>query len=196
MHRQNINYRTGIEDDIPSITKYLDIAGHGYLSALEKSGLIPKPWQDYILKEIMDPNSSKFYENVCIADYEGEVVGILTGFRQEPIPDIQSLNLKHEYEKNLVELAQMVSGSFYMANVAVAEEFRGHGIGSYFTNLSFIVAKQMGCDQIFGIIHESNIDWLNSFIRRGFKEIARKSVANFPSLPAESFWVLLTAKVE
>jgi ribosomal protein S18 acetylase RimI-like enzyme len=191
-----IHYRMGEEKDVSAIADYLNMAGHGYLEALENNKLIEGSWRDFISKAIQSPGSIKFFGNTCIAECDGKVVGIVSGYVQPPIPPANQLQTAFTYERNLLELRRNVIGSFYIANVAVDPDFRGQGIARHFIDLSFNVAAQQKCKEIFGIIHESNTDWLDSFLRRGFSERKRALVADYPSLPLGSEWILVTRLLE
>lgn len=193
----SVSFRMGVESDAPAIAHFYNMANNG-LSEIwwGKQAREGETWTDAFVRDIKTPGSIAYYPSVVIAEVEDKAVGILIAFPQEPVPPKEFLKALPSSELCLLELRRLVEGSMYIAIVAVDENYRGFGIARHFVNMSLNVAEATGIKETFGIIHESNKGWLESFFRRGFKEKARADVGDHPTFPKGSKWVLFTRPVK
>lgn len=192
----SINFRMGEERDAEAIARFYNSANAGlsevWWSSQAHEG---ESWLDAFVRDIKTPDSIAHYQRVVLAEDRGKVVGLLIAFPQDPLPPSEYLQDLPSSELNILELRRLVEGSMFIAVVAVDEAYRRLGIARHFINMSMQVAANSGLKEASIIIHENNTDWLESFKRRGFAELARKSVGNHATFPNDTDWVLLTSKV-
>jgi len=192
-----INFRMGEERDAASIAKFYNMANNGlsetWWARQAKAG---ESWTDAFVRDIKQENSIAYFARCVIAEVDGGVAGLLIAFPQEQIPSADMLATLPSSELSILELRRQVEGSMFIAVVAVDEKYRGMGIARHFVNMSMQVAAASNLKEASVIIHESNKEWLASFLRRGFKERARNRVGDHAFYAHDSNWVLIAAPVE
>ena len=187
-----VGFRMGVPADAELIARFYNDANAGLSEVWWTTQAVDgESWVDAFKRDILTPNSIAYHERVVVAEAEGKAVGILIAFPQEAIPAKEYLEDLPSSEMNIVELRRLVEGSMFIAIVAVDPRFRGLGIARHFINLSMQVAQTSGLKEASIIIHESNKDWLASFLRRGFIERGRKDVGDHAFYPQDSHWILL-----
>ena len=191
-----ISFRMGKPDDAENIARFYNSANNGlseiWWTSQAKDG---EDWIAAFKQDILTPNSIAYHERVVVAEADGKAVGILIAFPQEAIPPKEHLEELSTAEMKIVELRRLVEGSMFIAIVAIDEKYRGLGIARHFINLSMQVAETSGLKEASIIIHESNKGWLESFLRRGFRERAQLDVGDHAFYPHDSDWILLTRPV-
>jgi ribosomal protein S18 acetylase RimI-like enzyme len=192
-----INFRMGEERDAPAIARFYNMANNGLSETWwAKQARKGETWLDAFVRDIKLPNSIAYFARGVIAEDEGKVVGLLIAFPQEEIPPADMLATLPSSEISILELRRLVEGSLFIAVVAVDENYRGMGIARHFVNMSLSVAAASRLKEASVIIHESNKEWLDSFLRRGFTERARRLVGDHAVYPHKSSWVLVASPVE
>ncbi len=191
-----VSFRMGKPDDAEHIARYYNSANNGlseiWWTSQAKDG---ESWIEAFKRDIHTPNSIAYFERVVVAEADGQAVGILIAFPQEAIPPKEHLQELSSAETNIVELRRLVEGSMFIAIVAIDKKYRGLGIARHFINLSMQVAETSALKEASIIIHESNKAWLESFLRRGFRERAQLDVGHHAFYPHDSDWILLTRPV-
>jgi GNAT superfamily N-acetyltransferase len=192
-----INFRMGEERDAAAIARFYNMANNG-LSEIwwGKQAKPNETWLDAFIRDIKLQNSIAYYARSVVAEVDGKVAGLLIAFPQEEIPPAEMLSSLPSSELSILELRRLAEGSMFIAVVAVDEKHRGNGIARHFINMSMHVASISNLKEASVIIHESNKEWLDSFLRRGFKERAREKVGDHAFYPQDSSWVLITCPVE
>jgi ribosomal protein S18 acetylase RimI-like enzyme len=145
-------------------------------------------------KLILAGKNSYGYEHVYVAQNDsGEMIGILVAFRGDEISFIQESKIfwdtmnffdfvkltiiKPFYDK--ITASSIKGQDFYIGNLVVAPEYRGHGIGTEILKSSFKIASEKKCRRVlldvifendkakklyerigFTICGEKNIKWL------------------------------------
>ena len=196
-NESKIIFRMGELRDAPAIAKFYNMANNG-LSETWWSQIAAKgeSWLDAFIQDIKEQNSIAYYARCVIADVDGKAAGLLIAFPQEEIPSSDMLSSLPTSELSILDLRRLVEGSLFIAVVAVDESHRGKGIARNFVDMSMNVAALSKLKEASVIIHESNKEWLESFLRRGFKERARKNIGDHAFYPQDSNWVLVTSSVE
>jgi len=192
-----INFRMGEERDAASIARFYNMANNG-LSEAWWGRLVRKgeTWLEAFERDIKLQNSIAYFGRCVLAEAGGTVIGLLIAFPQEDIPPADMLASLPSSEISILELRRLVAGSLFIAVVAIDEGYRGRGIARNFVDMALNVATASNLKEASIIIHESNKEWLESFMRRGFIERARKKVGDHAFYPHESSWVLATSPVE
>jgi ribosomal protein S18 acetylase RimI-like enzyme len=195
-NKADINFRMGQEGDALSIAELYNMANNGLSEVWwAKQARKGESWKDAFVRDIKMQNSIAHFARSVIAEANGKVIGLLIAFPQEEIPPAELLAGLPSSELSIIELRRRVEGSLFIAVVAVDENYRNRGIARHFVNMSLHVAQASNLKEVSVIIHESNREWLESFLRRGFKERARENVGDHASYPHDSSWVLVAMPV-
>lgn len=118
------------------------------------------------------------YENCLMAARGGRVVGMVHAFPMEPRApdDIEADPVLRPY----AELED--PGSLYISGLAVNDGERGQGIGGALMDRAAAVARGQRLPRLSLICFAPNQGALRFYLRRGFREIARRPLVPHPSL--------------
>ncbi len=193
----NIKYRMGEERDARAIAKLYNMANNGLSEAWwTRQARMGESWLDVFARDIKEPSSIAYFARAVIAEVGDKIAGLLIAFPQEQVPPPEMLAALPSSEISILELRRLAEGSLYIAVVAVEPDYRGYGIAHNFVDMCMNLAEGAGMKEAFGIIHENNSEWLESFLRRGFAEKARRDVGDHVYYPSGSKWVLVTRQIE
>lgn len=125
--------------------------------------------------ENTDSNIS--YKNCTIAEYKGEIIGMLVAYpmfvnKNRDLTGTDPVLLPYE---KLEE-----DNSYYICGVAVAEKFRGKGVGSAFMDIAEIKARELGFSKLSLIVFEQNTGAKKLYDRLGYFEAARERIVPHP----------------
>jgi len=118
------------------------------------------------------------YENCLLAVAGGQIAGMAHAFEVAPEPDPPA-----EEDPVLRPYAELSDpGSLYLAGLAVHAPWRGRGIGGELMACVEELALAKGLPRISLICFERNERALTFYLRRGFRETARRAVVPHPRL--------------
>ena len=159
------------------------------LFSLASDGVSDYIWSNYAEQgeDILDVGQRRYentdsvfsYKNCTIAEYDNEVVGMMTAFQmnvEENRDFSDSDPVLLPYEK-LEE-----DNSFYICGVAVYEHFRGKGIGTAFMDIAEIKARGHGLAKLSLIVFEQNNGAKKLYDKLGYFEVAREQVIPHPMI--------------
>lgn len=110
------------------------------------------------------------YRNAVLARVDGEVAGMLLGYRLPAAADNDENPADFpEFVRPIIELEQCVPESFYINMLAAYPRFRGQGIGSALMARSDGLATAAGCELITLGVFETNTGALRLYRRLGFE---------------------------
>lgn len=136
------------------------------------------------------------YLNVTVAEIDCKVAGMLYA---HPLPGPEAAeNLQDlpKFIRPMVELEQVVPGSYYIGMLAAYPQYRNRGIGTTLMADVDSTARACGCNLVSIIVFSSNSGALRLYKRLEFKEQARREVIPHPCHPhTQGNLLLLTRRV-
>lgn len=189
-----IAVRPARKADASEIALLTNIAVHGGLSqrwaADEAAGDTYDPVEIGRLTALAD-EAPFTWRNATMAESDGEVVGMLMGYRQpdeaEPLPD--------ELPPFLLPINQLeaeAAGRWYIAMLGVHFRWRGKGIGSRLLDVADAKAAETGARGQALISEDVNSGAIRLYERRGFKVRAKRKMVRFPGGgPKGEDWLLM-----
>jgi ribosomal protein S18 acetylase RimI-like enzyme len=130
------------------------------------------------------------YENCLIAEADGNIAGMLHSFPMEADPDAEP-----ESDPVLRPYSELEDyGSLYVSGVAVAEEYRGQGLGTALMAEAEKRAKALALPRVSLICFERNEGALRLYMRLGYAERMRRAVVPHPMLHYSDGDAVLLAK--
>lgn len=189
-----ITVRPAQRSDASEIALLTNIAVHGGLS---------QRWAaDEAAKDTYDPveigrlaalaEEAPFtWRDASIAEHDGEVVGMLMGYREpdaaEPLPgDLEPFLLP------IYQLEAEAAGYWYVAMLGVHFKWRGKGIGSSLLDVAETKAAETGARGLALISEDVNTGAVRLYERRGFRVRAKRKMVRFPGGgPKGEDWLLM-----
>lgn len=118
------------------------------------------------------------FENCLLATVDGAVAGMAHAF---PMPARAADEV--EDDPVLAPYAALEdAGSLYLSGLAVDEKQRGRGIGSVLMDHVEGLAIAKGCPRVSLICFEQNEGAMRFYLRRGYREVARRPLVPHPTL--------------
>jgi len=127
------------------------------------------------------------HEHIYVVTQDERVIGILLYFggNHHKLGELKflfkNLNLVDAVRFLLIDLkdslilSYLKKGDFYLAGVAVDEEFRGEGVGGLILDQAINMARQSGCERVVLDVALDNSGARRLYERTGFKVFNKKS---------------------
>ena len=131
------------------------------------------------------------WRNAWLARLDGDVAGVLLGYRQPADLDAGDLSQLPELVRPLVELEALAPGSWYLNVVAVYPEYRGRGVGRALMDKALAVSAEQGAPSTSLIVEDVNVNARRLYAAMGFEERALRPFVSFPFGPAAGNWILM-----
>ena len=138
-------------------------------------------------------------ETSIAPDIPRQVAGMLVGYRQ-PTPhetvDLATLPaplhplIELEAEAEAAAERAGLPGSWYINVLAVLPDFQGRGLGKRLLILAEDKAREAGAGLMSLIVDSSNRGAFSLYLRKGYREAARRHLVTWPGGPTGD-WVLL-----
>ncbi len=188
--------RPATKRDALHIAALADIAGHG-LPAWVWSGA--RTGGQSIIEvgraRAMREDGDFSYRNAHMLELDGEIAGMVLGYRQpESFGPVDSSEV-HEVFRPLVELEAEAPGSWYLNIVAVFPEFRGRGLGTTLLGRAEALAKGAGAGLLSLIVESDNHGARRLYDRTGYRERARRAYVSFPGSSRQDDWLLMVKEI-
>jgi len=135
------------------------------------------------------------YTNARVAEINGEIAGMLLGYRQPDPYDTSDLASVSRILRPLIELESLAPGSWYVNAVATYEKFRGRGVGSGLMRAAEQLARSSGAAELSLIVASRNTGAAAMYRRLGYMEDARLPLARYPKGPSGGDWVLMRKRL-
>lgn len=178
MHRiisEGAIYRPAEKGESRTIARLYSMSSDGVSDYIWTT--LAKPGEDILdvgERRYSDESLLFSYKNCIVAEYHGEIIGMLVAFPMY-LPD--GPNAANEPDPVLVPYARLEKdSSYYIMGVAVLPENRGKGVGTKFLELAAEKAREHGLSQLSLIVFEQNEGAKRLYERHGFYEIAREEV--------------------
>lgn len=187
--------RPARKDDARVLALLIDIAGEGFGDYLWAQSAGPgESALDVGMKRAQREEGGFSYRNATLAERDGEVAGLLLGYRLDDPYDTGDLNALPELVRPLVELESSAPGSWYINALAAFPQFRNRGLGTFLLREADRLTKRSGAEMVSLIVAEENDDAMRLYLRKGYREAARRPLVPFPGLGHGGDWVLMTKR--
>lgn len=193
-----ILYRTGKQEDSLKIAEGIDRASGGIVEFLFHDLLGQYTTAQVMAKSIQEKQGSDSYENAIVAEYKGNIIGIvysysakfhgITDSTRSFFPSDRLSFLKDFYNSR-------VEDSWFLDSIYVDEEFRGTGIGSKLIELTKQRAKDNGFTQLSLMVMADNTAARRTYERNGFEIVKHIDVKEHPLIPHKGGIYLLVSKL-
>lgn len=184
--------RRAVVGDAPLLAELVNFAGEGLPLYLWGKMAAPgeNPWDVGRRRAARDEGSFS-YRNASIIEHEGQAAGCLIGYeipeQPEPIgPGIPAMFVPMQ------ELENLAPGSWYVNVLAVAPQFRGHGLGTKLLALADDIAGNLGKRRLSVIVADTNRGARRLYERCGYRESATRPAVKQDWKNDAVNWVLLT----
>jgi ribosomal protein S18 acetylase RimI-like enzyme len=131
------------------------------------------------------------FRNAWLAEVDGEVAACLLGYPAALEPELIEPGTPSIFVP-LLELENMVPGSWYLNVLATYPEHRGRGLGSALLAKAEEVTRAAGRQTISLIAEDTHEDALRLYRAKGFTEIARRTVVKDDWQVEATEWILFT----
>ena len=185
-------YRRATTDDAKHMAELVNIAGHGlplYLWAR-----FARPGQsawDVGLERARTGTGGFAYRNTVVREEAGEVVACLIGYplsdTSEPVDDDVPAILVP-----LLELENLVPGTWYINVLAAYPDYRGKGLGTGLLEIAEAEAQACQSKGLSLITSDDNVGARRLYERYGYTERATRPIVKEGWDHAGEQWVLMT----
>ena len=192
----SFSLRPARKADAPILAQLDNLASDGIAgyvwSLLAEPGEAPL---DYGRRRLEREDSAFSYRNAVVAEADGQVVGMLLGYRQpDPYETGRPADLPNILNP-LIALEAMVPGAWYVSSLAVLPDSRGRGVGARLLANADGLAQDSGARTASLIVAEANGRALGLYRRHGYERTARRPIVPYPGAQYDGDWVLLTKAV-
>ncbi len=139
------------------------------------------------------PDSMFSYRSATLAEYGGQVAGMMLGFRvdQPTGHDWAELAAMPSPLRPMVELEYQVPGAFYINALAVFERFRDLGVGTRLLQAAASRATALGCTRLAHQVLSSNRAAVRLYERNGFRQVDSRAIEPHPGHPLDGRVLLM-----
>jgi ribosomal protein S18 acetylase RimI-like enzyme len=188
-----IRIRPAGTPDAAAITILADIAGYCLPHWVWSNSPDRRPGESVLAfgrRRVLRQDSVFSYRKTFVADVDGEVAGMLLGYRQ---PDVAAPvgDDVPEPLRPLSELEALAPGTWYVNILSVFEEFQGSGIGRRLLEKADALAKASGARGLSIIVEDDNSGAHRLYRNAGYREIASRPFVPFPGCAPAENWILL-----
>lgn len=185
--------RKATRRDAAALARLVDLAGEGLPSWLwARSAEEGEDAFEVGQRRAAREEGGFSYRNAHVIEVDGQVAGMLLGYRLPDPYEVGDLSDLPEVVRPLVELEAQAPGSWYVNAVAVFEAFRGRGYGTQLMDLAERLARGSGADQLSLIVAEQNDGARRLYERLGFEVCARRPGSSEAGFSHEGDWLLMT----
>jgi ribosomal protein S18 acetylase RimI-like enzyme len=188
--------RPARKDDARALAQLIDIAGEGFGTYLWSQAAGPgETALDVGMRRAQRDEGGFSYRNATVAEIDGNIAGLLLGYRLADPYDTGDLERLPALVRPLVELESVAPASWYVNALAAFPEFRNKGLGTRLLAEAETIARKAKALSLSIIVAEANEGAKRLYLRSGYAETARRRLVPFPGLPHGGDWLLLTKPV-
>ena len=188
--------RAARKDDARALAELIDIAGEGFGTYLWSQAAGPgETALDVGMRRAQRDEGGFSYRNATVAEIDGNIAGLLLGYRLADPYDTGDLERLPALVRPLVELESVAPASWYVNALAAFPEFRNKGLGTRLLAEAERIARKAKAPSLSIIVAEANEGAKRLYLRIGYAEAARRRLVPFPGLPHGGDWLLLTKPV-
>jgi len=194
----DIVYRSGKIEDCSKIAEGIDLASGGIVNFLFHDLLGNNTAVDVMADFLHDETGYDSYKNAIIAEYQGEVIGIVYSYpakfhgiteeTKEFIPSDRLMLLADFFNSR-------VENSLFLDSIYVDEKFRGSGVGSTLIELTKEKARENGYKQLSLMVMNENVIARRAYERNSFRIVKHIDVQEHGLIPNKGGIYLLVSDV-
>jgi len=189
-----VTLRPGRRTDASDMAVLVDIAGHG-LPAYFWSAMVERGEAGSVLEagrmRALREDGLFSYRNAVIAELDGEVAGLLTGYRQSDHAPGQEPAEMDPVVRPLVELEGQAPGTWYVNVLATFAEHRGKGVGAALLERAEAIAAETRARGLSLIVGDDNAGARRLYARHGYRDAATRPFHPFPGCHPAGNWILM-----
>ena len=141
--------------------------------------------------DMMDDDSEFGWTSVTMAEVDGEVVGMLLGYRKddtfEPVPASVT-----GFMRPIEELEAEANGRWFISMLGVHLKWRGHGVGGQLLEVAEVKRTETKANAVSLIVEDGNEGARRLYERRGYSVRATRPMVRFPGGgPDGRDWLLM-----
>jgi ribosomal protein S18 acetylase RimI-like enzyme len=141
--------------------------------------------------DMMRDDTEFGWRSATIAEIEGEVVGMLLGYRKadtfEPVPRAVT-----GFMRPIEELEAEANGTWFISMLGVHAKWRGKGIGSQLLDVAEIKREKTAASGVALIVEDENEGARRLYARRGYSVRASRAMVKYPGQgPGGRDWLLM-----
>jgi len=183
--------RPATTEDAPRLAELVNIAGEGmpyYLWAkMARPG--EDPWE--VGRDRAQREQASFsYRNALIAEAGDRVVGTLIGYPLPDAPEPIDPTMSAMFVP-LQELENIAAGTWYVNVIAVYDEYRGRGYGTYLLSVADRIASELDHKGLSIIVAGTNSGARRLYERCGYKLRAQRQLEKEDWVSEGQNWLLL-----
>ncbi len=184
-------YRRATPEDATHMAELVNIAGHGLpLYLWERFARPGQSAWDVGLERARTGTGGFAYRNTIVREEAGKVAACLIGYplgdKPEPAEDDVPAILVP-----LLELENLVPGTWYINVLAAYQDHRGKGLGSGLLEVAEALAKDCQCRGLSLITSDDNVGARRLYERHGYAERATRPIVKEGWDSDGEYWVLL-----
>ena len=188
--------RPATKRDALHMAALADIAGHGmpawvWSQSRETGQSVVEVGRARAMRE----QGGFSYRNAHMLEAEGEIAGMLLGYRQPGRMETGDTSDMHEVFRALTALECEAPGSWYVNILGVFPEYRGRGFGAQLLRQAEALAQAAGVSQMSLIVESENERARRLYERTGYREKARRPYVQFPGSTHQGDWVLMVKEI-
>jgi ribosomal protein S18 acetylase RimI-like enzyme len=188
--------RPATKRDALHMAALADIAGHGvpawvWSQASEEGQSIIEVGRARAIRD----NADFSWRNAHMLEHDGEIAGMLLGYRQPDRMDLGDTSTIHEVFRPLAELEAAAPGSWYVNIFGMFPEYRGRGLGTRLLQRAEELADATGARRMSLIVDSGNGAARRLYERTGYREATRRTMVPLPGSTASGDWVLMVKEI-
>ncbi|MFN0263673.1 N-acetyltransferase family protein [Tepidamorphus sp. 3E244] len=190
-----ISIRPATQADASDMAVLVDIAGHGLAAYFWEKGRGPDSPDSVLeigrLRALRDEGSFS-WRNAFMAELDGRVAGMLTGYMQPDDFDTSEFAELGPLIRPLAELEAMAPSTWYVNVLGTHAEFRGQGVGTALLRKADQIASEAGAKGLSVIVENSNAGARALYEREGYAVTGERDFVAFNERGKSTKWQLLT----
>ena len=184
--------------DASDMAVLVDIAGHGlpaFFWGRSREADDPDSVFEIGRSRALRDEGSFSWRNALMAELDGQVVGMLTGYRQPDAMSTEGLDELDPLVRPLVELEALAPATWYVNVLATHAEFRGQGVGSALMSKADDIARSENAPGLSVIVEDSNTGARQLYERFGYVLEAERPFTAFGDRTKSQKWQLLVKQL-
>jgi ribosomal protein S18 acetylase RimI-like enzyme len=189
-----ISTRPALKSDASEIALLVNIAVHGGMARGWAHDENAEGTYDPIEVgriEMLRDDTEFGWRSATIAEVEGEVVGMLLGYRKadafEPVPSRVT-----GFMRPIEELEAEANGAWFISMVGVHVQWRGKGVGSQLLEVAEIKREETAASGVALIVEDENEGARRLYVRHGYSVRTSRPMVSYPGQgPGGRDWLLM-----
>ena len=194
---ETVTLRDARKSDCAELAELINLAGEGLPYYHWRN--IAEPGQDpwALGRERAARETGSFsYRNGVVAEVDGKIAGILTGYPITAEPEAVDPGSTPPMWVPLLELERIAAGTWYVNSVAAYPDARGLGVGSALMRWAEKRAADLGLRGTSLIVSDANLGARRLYDRLGYAEVATRPMVKEGWQCDGDNWVLMIRSVE